>query len=92
MIFSFPFSTTGPSKDEIEKGGWAFKAVAPDGHNSFTYHNIANFVCRQYRAIFDEEVETPGKYGIWQYNLDQLFLTEVRYDPETKNATLDVQP
>ena len=93
VIFSFPFSTTGPSRDEVDRGGWAFKAIAPDGHNSFTYHNIVNFVCRQYKTMYEEEEATPGKYGVSpQYKLDQLFLTEIRYDPETKIATLDVQP
>ena len=106
VLYSYPFGTTGPRREERKAGGWIYEEKAPNGA-FFTRADLARAVSARYNAIYAEEEKsteikpgfigcslnrnrTNGRYGIWGHYIEDLLLTKVEHDPVTGIFTLSI--
>jgi hypothetical protein len=106
VLYKYPLTTTGPTPEEEEAGGWIFEETAPNG-KFFTRADLARAVAARYGAIYDEEAgtttvepgyipgminrnRTNGRYGIWGHTISDLALRAVERDPATGVFTLGI--
>ena len=106
VLYSYPFGTTGPRREERKAGGWIFEEKAPNGA-FFTRADLARAVSARYNAIYAEEEKsteikpgyipgmlnrnrTNGRFGIWGHDIEDLLLTKVERDPVTGVYTLGI--
>ena len=97
VLYTHPLNTTGPTLEEKKAGGWIFKEDAPNGKSfsradiaravSARYRMIYDeeaktaMIKPDYIPGTFNRNHTNGIYGIWKYDIGDLYLHSVELDP-----------